>query len=358
MSLSPPDSLSIEGAIAAWNGKGVFSRYVASLDAWIFLALHDDTLGPCTGGTRIMAYGHPAAGLRDAMRLAEGMTEKWAVLGQPYGGGKGVLALSHPLSDTERQDLLAVYGSIVETLRGAFATGEDLGTSTEDMVFLRRYTRFVHGFDASGRKWDPSPYTARGVLAAIEAGLAFTGGPRVAGSSVIVQGVGHVGMELARMLHDSGARVAVSDISDARVDAAVATLGVSRLEPAEALTSSCDVLAPCAVGGVLDGDTISNLKCRIVAGSANNQLAEPADAERLRDVGILYLPDYVVNGGGAMAFALMAAGTVDPEVLEERVLGIGDTIHQILQTSLEQNETPVASARRLVEERLAAAGAH
>ena len=356
MSESSSPQGDIGSAIASWNGKAVLSRYVREAEAWIFLALHDDRLGPCTGGTRIMVYETPAHGVIDAMRLAEGMTHKWAILRQEFGGGKGVLALSRPLAEDERLALLGTYGSIIASLRGAFSTGEDLGTSPSDMVHLRRFTRFVHGFDPEGRKWDPSPYTARGVFSAIQAGLAsVSDASTLNGKRVVVQGVGNVGTELVRLLLEAGATVAISDVSDRRVSELRESLPVSVLDPDEVLTSPCDVLAPCAVGGVLDETTIPQLQCSLVAGAANNQLAASSDAVSLHERGILYLPDYVVNGGGALAFSLMGSGVVDQGILTARVDGIGATITTILDSSKVNKTTPLESARKLVESRLEAA---
>ena len=189
----------LERMIEDWDGLAVVNRHHRPTGAWIFIALHDDALGRPTGGTRIKVYETPADGLRDALRLAEGMTHKWAAIEQPFGGGKGVLALGHEPSPAEREQLLICYGRLVQALRGSFSTGQDLGTTTEDMLLLSRHTRFVHGPDReTGRALDPGPYTARAVFAGLLAAVKHViGSSDLNGRRILVQGVGGVGRPLA-----------------------------------------------------------------------------------------------------------------------------------------------------------------
>lgn len=343
---------SLEEVIQGWEGEAVAARYDHPTGSWFFVALHDTRLGPASGGTRMRIYPDPAAGLADAMRLAEGMTQKWAVLDLPFGGGKAVLAVTAPLRGREREGLLLRYGGFLETLDGSFQTGVDLGTTPEDMVVVGRVTRYVHGVDfEDGRPIDPGPYTARGVLRGIEAALETVfGHPGLTGRRVLVQGVGDVGLPLARSLAKGGARLLVSDIDAERAAEVAADLEAEIVAPEGIAGRECDVYAPCAVGGVLDRQTIPALACRIVAGSANAQLAEPEDAERLHERGILYAPDYVINAGGAAAFGLMATGGRSDTTIHARVDAIGQTLREIFRVATERGESPVIAARRRVDE--------
>ena len=339
--------------LRAWDGEAVVARHDRETGSWIFIALHSTALGRPVGGTRMRVYESAGEGLRDAQRLAEAMTAKWAALELPIGGGKAVLAIPHPLAGAEREGLLLRYGSLLESLRGAFGTGEDLGTTPADMAVIARRTRFVHGVEAEGRVADPGPFTARGVLRGIEAGARVgLGRDGVAGLSVLVQGAGDVGFPLARELRERGAEVLVADVDAARRDRAVRELGARVVPPERAWDTPCDVFAPCAMGGVLDADRIPGLACRMVAGSANAQLDTPEDAERLHGRGILYVPDFVVNAGGALAFALHGEGERDPATLLARMDRIGETVAAVLAEARERDESPLRAARRRVERAL------
>jgi leucine dehydrogenase len=300
------------------------------------------------------AYANPAEGLRDAMRLATGMTAKWAGIGMAAGGGKAVLVVPRVFEGPERRGLLERYGALVESLGGSFHTGEDLGTTTEDMRFLGESTHFVHGFDPdTNEKIDPSPYTARGVLAAVKAGLAHTfSSADPAGRSILIQGTGNVGRELAQLLARADATLVLSDIDTDRSDRLASELGARSVAPDEVYTTACDVYAPCAVGATLTAETIPLLACRIVAGSANNQLEGSADAERLARRGILYVPDFIANSGGAMAFGLLSQGAKPGEMLFEQIDKIGELVADILREATERNESPLAAADRRVQETL------
>jgi leucine dehydrogenase len=344
--------------IAGWDGLGVVARHDEATGSWIFIALHDDSLGPPTGGTRMKSYPSPAAALADAQRLAAGMTRKWAAVGFGFGGGKAVIAVPAPLTAEAREALLLRYGRLIESLRGAFGTGPDLGTTPADMVVIARATRQVHGVDFdSGEAVDPGPFTARGVLAAIRAALAHaTGSSNLAGRTVLVQGTGSVGRPLAAWLAEAGAQLKVSDVDAERAAAVADELGGAVVAPEAVAGEACDVYAPCAVGAVLDRHTIPQLACRVVVGSANNQLAEAEDAERLHRRGILYAPDYIANGGGAIGFALLGQGA-GRAAAEERVEGIGLRLAEIFREAQEVGASPLAVAERRVEAALAEARA-
>ena len=348
---------SLERMIEGWDGLAVVSRHHRPTNAWIFIALHDDALGGPTGGTRIKVYDTPSDGLRDALRLAEGMTHKWAAIDLPFGGGKGVLALDHEPSPTEREALLVCYGRLVETLRGSFSTGQDLGTTTEDMLFLARHTRFVHGPDRdTGRALDPGPYTARGVFAGLRAAVEHLfGSPDLKDRRILVQGAGGVGRPLADRCARGGAELLLSDLDEQRVGSVAEELVAQVVSPQDVYSTPCDVYAPCAVGATLNPATISRLRCRIVAGAANNQLGASGDAELLHERRILYAPDYVINGGGALAFGLKAQGEKSEERIGERLDGLGATLTEIFAEAREREESPLHAARRRVERVLARA---
>lgn len=349
--------MGIQGLIEGWDGLAVVVRHDAATGTWIFIALHDDTLGRPTGGTRFRVYERPEDGLLDAQRLAQGMTHKWAAVGVDLGGGKAVLAPPGPLGDNERRALLRRYGRLVESLHGGFATGEDLGTTPDDMALVSSETRWVIGGHGGADPMDPGPFTARGVFRGLAAAVRAALGDEVAGTSVLVQGVGDVGEPLARELAAAGARLLLSDVDGRRLRALAAELEAEVVDPGAVYDTPCDVFAPCAVGAVLNAETIPRLRCRVVAGSANNQLAESADAERLHRRGILYAPDFVINGGGALAFGLIELGTTDPAELYRRVEALGDSLGEIFAEATTAGESPLAAAERHVERRLAAARA-
>jgi leucine dehydrogenase len=348
-------ALSIKALIEGWNGVGVVMRFDQPTGTWMFIAIHNNTLGVATGGTRMKVYPSPAAALLDAMRLAEGMTRKWAAVDFNFGGGKAVLAIPKSLEEEERQGLLRRYGRLLESLNGSFATGEDLGTTPEDMAVIGQETTYVHGVDREA--WtaaDPGPYTASGVFAGIKAAVKHLFGTEdLTGRVVHVQGVGDVGEPLARELKEAGADLLLSDLDSKRAESLAEQLGqCETFEPHTAYEAPCDVYAPCAVGATLNKETIAELKCRIVAGSANNQLQEPEDAELLHGRGILYTPDYIVNAGGAVAFAMMSQGVTDQTVINDRVLGIGSSLAGVLEEARERNESPVHAAERIVARKL------
>ena len=345
---------SLQDLIAGWDGLAVVSRYDREGDAWIFIALHDDTLGQASGGTRMREYPSPQDGLRDAMRLAAGMTAKWAALDFSVGGGKAVIALSRPLGNGDRERLLLSYGALVESLQGTFTTGVDMGTTPDDMVLLRKATRHVHGVDKRGLPVDPGPFTAHGVFCGQKAALdSVFGSDALEGRRVLVQGVGGVGLPLARSLAAEGAKLLINDLRPEAAEAVASDLGGEVVDGADLYSTVCDIYAPCAVGATVNETTIPLLNCRIVAGSANNQLAKREDAERIHARGILYAPDYVINGGGAMSFGLRDLGITDQDELFRRVESIGSSLAEIFAEAAERDESPLAAARRRVKRILA-----
>lgn len=344
--------------LSNWDGIGVIVRRDRPTGTWIFLALHDDTLGPATGGCRMKVYDRPEDGLADALRLAEGMTYKWAAMDFPFGGGKTVLAIPRPLEGEERRGLLHRLGALMNSLGGRYGTGADLGTTTEDMRTIAEVSEYVigvHGRDEG--PMDPSPFTALGVFSGIAASLKHRfGSPDLGGRSVVVEGVGAVGEPLARRIAGAGGTVITSDLDEARAQSLADELSGRSVPPAQVCDTACDVYAPCAVGATLNQDTIPRLACAIVAGAANNQLAAPSDAGRLLGRGILYAPDYVINGGGAMAFTLIYQGVDEIAELERAVTGIGARLGAIFEEADRSGDSPVIAARAHADRILARGG--
>ncbi|MEM1180423.1 MAG: Glu/Leu/Phe/Val dehydrogenase dimerization domain-containing protein [Acidobacteriota bacterium] len=303
--------------IDAWPGNGVFVHRDGPTGTWIFIALHSSALGMPLGGSRMKSYPGLTDAVTDAMRLAAGMTAKWAGLDMPFGGAKAVLAVERPLEGDERRDFFLRYGALIESLRGAYATGADLGTGPDDMATIAERTEYVFGVDRdTGEPTDPGPFTARGVFEGIRSGVAHAfDGADLEGRSVLIQGLGGVGGPLAHLLRDAGAELLLTDLDGDRAGSLAEELGGRAVPSDGALAERCDVFAPCATGGVLNAESIPRLGCRLVAGSANNQLAVDDDATRLHERGILYVPDYIINAGGAMALPLMAQGLKDRDAL-------------------------------------------
>jgi glutamate dehydrogenase/leucine dehydrogenase len=284
------------------------------------------------------------------MQLSAAMTRKMAAVGAPRGGGKAVLAVPSLPAGEPRRRLLLRYGDLVASLGGSYRTAGDMNVSPEDLDVVAERCRWVYGTSSGGG--DSGRGTARGVLHGIRASVEHVfGSAELDRRTVVVQGCGAVGGDLARSLAAEGAIVLVSDVDHERARAT----GLKTVSPDEVVGSQCDVYAPCAIGGTLNADSIPRLRCRIVAGSANNQLGDDADAERLRARGILYAPDYVINAGGVVQLVGVEDEGWDEERLERGLAGIGDTLRSIFDEATDAGITPAAAADRLVAARLAAA---
>lgn len=350
----------MEELLQEWDGEFVVCRYDDRTGARLFVAVHSTRLGPAAGGTRLKAYPKAADGARDACRLAAAMTLKMAVAGLPMGGGKSVLALppdAAALSPIERRHLLTTHARTLEALHGTYWTGPDVGTASADMDVLRETTR--HAFGAStayGGSGSSAPDTAVGVFYGIQASLRHCfGSADLAGRRVLVQGVGAVGWRLVELLHQSGAHVIVADVAFDRVERLYESLDVEVVAPASVIGTVCDVYAPCAMGGVLDARTIPALRCRVVAGAANNPLSEPADADLLRERGILYAPDYVINGGGAIHLIGYETLGWSAGQVAEHLRGIGSTLVEIYERAEKESVSTATAAEQLAAARLAGA---
>lgn len=318
------------------------------------IAVHDTTLGPALGGCRVWPYEKPADALTDALRLSRGMTYKNALAGLGLGGGKAVI-IACPRKD-KTPAMMEAFGRHVERLSGTYITAEDVGVSTGDMEAVASQTGHVRGTQATGLG-DPSPYTALGVFEGIKACVrhAFETGS-LAGKTVSVQGLGHVGFDVARQLHDAGAKLIVSDIHAPAVLRAIEEFGATAVDPGEAHRVEADIFVPCALGAGLNARTIPQISARIVAGAANNQLQTPADGIALKQRGILYAPDYAINAGGVISIALAEPGGDDLKV-REKTLAIGNTLARIFERADQENTTPERVADTLAEERLQGARA-
>ena len=319
------------------------------------VAIHSTTLGPSLGGTRFYPFQSEDEALRDVLRLARGMTFKAAAAGLDLGGGKAVI-----VGDPKRiksEELLRTYGRFIETLGGRYITAEDIGTNRDDMDVIRRETRYVTGVSPElGGSGDPSPVTAYGVFlgmkaCAEEAWQEHT----LEGRRIAVQGVGKVGYHLVKHLVDAGAKIVVSDVDVDAVARAVRDFGVETADPDKIHAEECDIFAPCAMGGIIRDDTIPELKCAVVAGSANNQLERPEHGEALAELGIVYAPDYVINAGGLINVADELQG-YHPERARARIESIYRTLREIFHVARDRHISTAAAADAFAGERIGKIG--
>lgn len=320
------------------------------------IAIHSTALGPALGGVRMWPYGSEAEALRDALRLSHGMTYKAAAAGLNLGGGKAVI-IGDPARD-KSEGLFRAFGRFVDMLGGRYITAEDVGTAVKDMAYIQMETSHVVGIsEEAGGSGDPSPITALGVLSGMKACLEIVyGTPDLHGRRVIIQGLGKVGYALAEFLHQEGAQLVVCDIKPERVKAAVEAFGAKPVgDPVCFYELEADVLAPCALGGILNDKTIPALQVPIVAGAANNQLEDETRHGRvLAERGILYAPDYVINAGGLINVYSEVEKTSRALALE-RAQAIGGTIRRVVEIARAESICTHEAANRLAEERLAQA---
>ena len=267
------------------------------------IAIHDTTLGPALGGTRMWTYESEEAAIEDALRLAKGMTYKNAAAGLNLGGGKTVI-IGDPRKD-KNEEMFRAFGRYVQGLNGRYITAEDVGTTVADMDMIHEETDFVTGISpAFGSSGNPSPVTAYGVYRGMKAAAKEAyGTDSLEGKTVAVQGVGNVAYTLCRHLHEEGAQLIVTDINKEAVQRAVDDFGAKAVEPDEIYGVECDIYAPCALGAVINDETIPQLKAKVIAGSANNQLKETKHGDLIHELGIVYAPDYVINAGGVINVA-------------------------------------------------------
>jgi len=323
--------------------------------AYTVVAVHSTVRGSALGGCRMWRYASSADGARDALRLSRAMTFKAAAAALPLGGGKGVVCADpgRPPAGRRRRDMLLDFADTVNALDGRYVTAEDVGTSARDMAVIAGGTEHVRGLSRSkGGSGDPSPYTALGVEAAIRACCERRfGSPNLEGRTVSVIGVGRVGSKLARRLARAGATLILTDIDEAKRSFAEGLPGSRWADPSSALLAEVDVVAPCALGGAVDEVTVGRLRCHVLCGAANNQLAHDGLAEDLEAHGILYGPDFIANAGGLINIAVELEG-YDPGRARRRVARIGDTMREVLERAHAGGVTSVAAAYALARARL------
>jgi leucine dehydrogenase len=328
---------------------------------YTIVAVHSTTLGPALGGCRMWRYASSADAARDALRLSRAMTFKAAAAGLSLGGGKAVISVppGPPPSGRERRTVLEDFGDTVEVLEGAYYTAEDVGTSSRDMTVIAERTKWVTGLPrARGGSGDPSPFTALGVEAAMRASCqrAF-GSSKLKGRTISVIGAGRVGSRVARLLSRAGAKVLLADIDESRKSVARELANTRWTDPSSALTADVDIVAPCALGGVIDSHNVELLRTPIICGAANNQLAHDGVADDLAAHGILYAPDFIANAGGL----INVATELDPEGYDagrtrRRAKGIEETMDQIYDEAERGDTTPLTAAYALARRRLVDAG--
>ncbi|MEJ0026360.1 MAG: Glu/Leu/Phe/Val dehydrogenase dimerization domain-containing protein [Rhizomicrobium sp.] len=316
------------------------------------IAIHSTALGAACGGTRMYPYATPDAALTDALRLSKGMSYKNAIADLPLGGGKAVI-LGNPATD-KSDAKFAAFAAAVNTLGGRYITAMDVGILPADMPAIARGTPYIAGYDQPGKAGgDSGPATALGVFAGLKAAVKHRLGADTAkGLTVAIQGLGKVGMGVAKRLHAEGARLIVADTNLKAVAEAVETLHAVAATPDQIVTCECDVLSPNALGAILNDQSIPRLHARVVAGGANNQLARDHHGAMLRDRDVLYAPDYVINGGGIIRVAAQIENWSDDEV-NRRVLAIADTLGAIFTRAAKDGEPTNVIADRMAEERIA-----
>ena len=331
-----------------WGHEQLVFSHEPSCGYFGIIAIHDTTLGPALGGTRVWQYDSHEAAIRDALRLSRGMTYKSAVAGLNLGGGKAVIIADPKRAD--RESLFRAHGRFVESLGGRYITAEDVGTSPTDMEFVKRETKHVAGLlNLSG---DPSPVTSYGVYMGMKAAAKFRWGKdSLAGKTIAVQGCGKVAYYLMTHLKQEGAKLVVSDIDQEKVQRVVEELGATAVGTDAIYDAKADIFAPCALGGIINDDTLPRLKAEIIAGGANNQLGEERHGVELEKRGMLYAPDYVINGGGVInVYGELQGWTMDRA--KRKAQEIYDTMLRVFAIAHRDKIPSYEAADRLAEERI------
>jgi leucine dehydrogenase len=319
------------------------------------IAIHNTALGPALGGTRMWQYKSEEDALVDVLRLSRGMTYKAAAAGLNLGGGKAVI-IGDPKTQ-KSEGLFRAFGQFINSLNGRYITAEDVGTSVKDMEHVLMETPWVTGTSGNlGGSGDPSPFTAQGTIMGMKAAAKVKfGNDSLKGLKVAVQGLGHVGYHLVGLLHAEGAQVTVADLDQEKVRAAATNFGARAVNPDEILMTPCDILAPCAMGAIINDKSISNLKCKVIAGAANNQLAENKHGDVLKEMGILYAPDFVINAGGLINVWVELEGYTRGRSMEMQEK-IYDNLLEIFDISVKENVAPGVAALKLAEKRIETIG--
>ncbi|WP_417437987.1 Glu/Leu/Phe/Val dehydrogenase dimerization domain-containing protein [Idiomarina sp.] len=313
------------------------------------IAIHDTTLGPSLGGTRLWNYASSAEAVTDVLRLSRGMTYKSAMAGLPLGGGKAVI-----IGDAKKiksEELFRAYGRFIESLSGRYITAEDVNIRTEDIGMVAKETSYVAG--TADKAGDPSPHTALGTYLGLKAAAKHKlGSEDLKGVKIAIQGLGAVGYDFAKYCAEDGAELIVTDINEEAIERAVKELGAKAVGLDEIYAVDADVYAPCALGATINDETLKQLKVKIIAGSANNQLANPKHDKVVKDMGILYAPDYVINAGGVIHICSEAANFTVEET-EKRVRGIYDTLDQLFARAQDEDRPTGTVADEMAREIIA-----
>lgn len=314
-----------------------------------FFAIHSTTLGPALGGVRFYPYEDPSLALEDVMRLSKAMSYKSALMQTGLGGGKSVI-IGHPKTD-KSQDLLLAFGEALNTLKGQYIIAEDVGTTLEDMSTIRTRSPYVAALPFESSSGDPSRFTSFGVYKGMQAtAKALFGSSSLTGRKVLIQGLGNVGFKLAHFLFWEGASLIVCDHDSAKMQQALDQFKASSQGPKNLFEVECDFFAPCALGAILNKETIPKLRCLAVTGSANNQLLEAEDGKRLMDRNILWAPDYVINAGGIInAASEFDEGGYNPKSARDKTAKIYEILSEIYTLAKERNQPPGAVADELAE---------
>jgi leucine dehydrogenase len=315
------------------------------------IAIHDTTLGPALGGTRMWTYDSEEAAIEDALRLARGMTYKNAAAGLNLGGGKTVI-IGNPQTD-KSEALFRAFGRYIQGLNGRYITAEDVGTTVADMDIIHEETDYVTGISpAFGSSGNPSPVTAYGVYRGMKAAAkAAFGTDLLEGKVIAVQGVGNVAYNLCRYLHEEKANLIVTDINIAAVKKTVSEFGAKAVEPNEIYGVDCDIFSPCALGAVINDETIPKLKAKVIAGAANNQLKDTKHGQVIHEMGIMYAPDYVINAGGVINVADELYG-YNRERAMKKVEQIYDNVQKVFEIAKRDSIPTYLAADRMAEERI------
>ena len=313
------------------------------------IAVHNLSRGPGTGGTRLWRYDQFESAATDVLRLSAGMTYKNAMAELPFGGGKAVI-LAPKEFKTGRAEFMQAFGRAVESLDGRYCTAEDVGTNCNDMAEIAKSTRHIFGLrETSG---DPSPYTARGVLLGIQESVREAlAADSLQDIRVLVQGVGNVGYHLCRLLHERGAQLVVSDVNQTALARCEQEFGVEVVAPDQIFNTPMDVYAPCALGATVNERTLSQMQCRVIAGAANNQLDQNSTAEFVRQAGILFAPDYVINAGGIINIACELSQRYNAQLATQKVDKIQERVREIFNRAKATDQTTVDVAGEMARER-------
>jgi leucine dehydrogenase len=313
-----------------------------------FIAIHSTALGPAVGGTRFWHYDNDDAAIKDLLRLARGMTYKNALAGLPLGGGKSIIVRDD--GELDRDEIFRAHARFVETFGGRYITAEDVGTTPADMAIVRQETRHVAGL--IGGSGDPSPFTGLGVFRAIQAAAKHRwGSESLKGKMVALQGCGNVGYHLAANLNNAGAQLIVTDVDPTKVDRLRKEFGAATVAPDHIYSVEADIFAPCALGGIVNDETIPQFKVEIIAGGANNQLLEERHGHELTSRGLLYAPDYAANAGGIINGCRELLGW-EPSQSAAKIDEIYDTVLDIFRIAESEGLATSEAADRLAEKRL------